>query len=214
MPFKPGHIERRWVAVPPGANWASQCPQTLNLIVWRHANGWCSVAVRAISRENDRPLQLWLALDQLIPLRRLPDVERAFIFALNDGEPVTRKIRVVDDVPLEVAIVQGWNSISSGKVSLEIDFHGIEIANGRDSVVITGGVGLYRVEAKSSFRVEPFAPSLTFDSKRTFVRPSENEIRPLTERDDLLNGQRLQALVLTYKIKVASKQKAAPSWAV
>jgi tripeptidyl-peptidase-2 len=213
LPFKPGHIERRWISVPKGANWASKSSispgikSTVLIVSFLPA-------VRAVSHENDRPLQLWLALDQLIPLRRLPDVEKAFIFALNEGEPVTRKMRIVDDVPLEVAIVQGWNSISSGKVTLEIDFHGIEIANGRESVVITGGEGLYRVDAKSSFRVEPFAPSLAFDSRRTFVRPSENEIRPLTERDELLDGQRLQELVLSYTFKVASKQKVTPSWAV
>lgn len=187
--FEAGKIERRFISVPEGATWASLTVRSSN-----HSSAGTSA-------------RFWLHCVQLEPLQRLSEVEKAFVLALQENEPVTKKFNVRGGMTMEVCSAQFWSNKSAFDLDLDIEFHGITAslvpASGRQELTLIGGQGHAKIECQSTVRIEDFKPSITFDTRRTFHRPSSSTIRPLTTPRDLQpSGNHMFELVTTYNISV------------
>ncbi|SPO20194.1 related to Tripeptidyl-peptidase II [Ustilago trichophora] len=185
--FEAGKIERRFISVPEGATWASLTVRSSN-----HSSAGTSA-------------RFWLHCVQLEPLQRLSEVEKAFVLALQENEPVTKKFNVRGGMTMEVCSAQFWSNKSAFDLDLDIEFHGITAslipASGREELTLIGGQGHAKIECQSTVRIEDFKPSITFDTRRTFHRPSSSTIRPLaTPRDLQPSGNHMFELVTTYNI--------------
>lgn len=175
-----GQMERAFVHVPRGATWAD---------------------VRVRSTRHEAPgtsARFWLHLVALEPQRRLSAVEQAFVLALNEDEPVTKRVRVAPDTTLEVCAAQFWSNVAGFDLALDIEFHGLE-APAR--VCAATADGLARVNVSSVLRVEEFKPRAVLDTRRTSARPSRHTLRALrTPRDRQPSGRQLTELVLEYAL--------------
>ncbi|SNX81849.1 related to Tripeptidyl-peptidase II [Melanopsichium pennsylvanicum] len=185
--FEAGKIDRRFISVPEGATWASLTVRSSN-----HSSAGTSA-------------RFWLHCVQLEPLQRLSEVEKAFVLALQENEPVTKKFNVRGGMTMEVCSAQFWSNRSAFDLDLDIEFHGITAslipASGRQELTLIGGHGHAKIECQSTVRIEDFKPSITFDTRRTFHRPSSSSIRPLdTPRDLQPSGNHMFELVTTYNI--------------
>ncbi|SPO21109.1 related to Tripeptidyl-peptidase II [Ustilago trichophora] len=185
--FEAGKIERRFITVPEGATWAS-----LTVCSSNHSSAGTSA-------------RFWLHCVQLEPLQRLSEVEKAFVLALQENEPITKKFNVRGGMTMEVCSAQFWSNKSAFDLDLDIEFHGITAslipASGRQELTLIGGQGHAKIECQSTVRIEDFKPSITFDTRRTFHRPSSSTIRPLaTPRDLQPSGKHMFELVTTYNI--------------
>ncbi|SAM68263.1 related to Tripeptidyl-peptidase II [Ustilago bromivora] len=185
--FEAGKIERRFVHVPEGATWASLTVRSSN-----HSSAGTSA-------------RFWLHCVQLEPLQRLSEVEKAFVLALQENEPVIKKFNVRGGMTMEVCSAQFWSNKSAFDLDLDIEFHGISAslipASGRQELTLIGGEGHAKIECQSTVRIEEFKPSISFDTRRTFHRPTSSTIRPLTTpRDVQPSGNHMFELVTTYNI--------------
>ncbi|KAN0063578.1 hypothetical protein ACQY0O_004026 [Thecaphora frezii] len=185
--FESGKIVRRFVHVPEGATWASVTVRSYN-----HAAPGTGA-------------RFWLHCVQLEPLRRLDDVEHAFVLSLQENEPVKKSFGVRGGITMEVCSAQFWAQKAGFDLDLEIEFHGITTAqvpvSGREELTLIGGQGHAKVECMSNVRIENFEPSISFDTRRTFARPTDAVIRPLsTPRDLQPSGRQMLELVTTYSI--------------
>lgn len=187
--FEAGKIARRFIHVPEGATWASLTVRSSN-----HSSSGTSA-------------RFWLHCVQLEPLQRLSDVEQAFVLALQEDEPVNKKFNVRGGMTMEVCSAQFWSNRSAFDLDLDIEFHGITASlipgSGRQELTLIGGQGHAKIECQSTVRIEDFKPSITFDTRRSFYRPSSSFIRPLaTPRDVQPSGNHMFELVTTYNISV------------
>ncbi|PWN49530.1 subtilisin-like protein, partial [Violaceomyces palustris] len=103
-----GKIERHFVSVPEGSTWASITIRSSN----HSAPGTTA--------------RFWLHCVQMEKLKRLSDVEKAFVLSLSENEPVTKKFSVSAGT-MEICSAQFWSSKAGFDLDLEIEFHG-EIA--------------------------------------------------------------------------------------
>ncbi|KAL9932747.1 hypothetical protein V8E36_008446 [Tilletia maclaganii] len=181
-----GKVDRRYISVPDGATWAE---------------------LRFVTKNHEIPsakARLWLTCVQLEPHRRLGDVEHSAVMGLSEGEPEERKFRVRGGLTMELVLAQFWNQRMSYEVDVAIEFHGIQTSQvlaGREETTIVGGEGIARIDCVSNLRRENFKPTLSFEWRRTFVRPESSVVRPLlTERDLMPTGQHLCEAVLTYPL--------------
>lgn len=182
-----GQVTRRFLAVPEGATWASLKVRTYN-----HANS--GVAAR-----------LWLHLVQLEPHKRLHSVETAPVLSAVENEPTVKKFPVRGGITLEVATAEYFMAEQAFEFDLDIDFHGIEVRP--TQVTLVGGEGLARIECQSLLRPEPFAPAIKFEHRRTYIRPTQADVRALTSaRDRQTDGKPQLELVTSYPLKVTEKE--------
>jgi tripeptidyl-peptidase-2 len=183
-----GKVERRFVSVPIGATWAEMRFRSSN-----HEKAGTSV-------------RFWNHSVQMLPHARLNEVEKAFVMALNENEPVTKKVSVTGGVPMELCLAQFWASAAGFDLEVTIDWHGISFATpvrGRDETTLIGGEGIARIECTSHVRIEAFSPAISLEQRRSFARPTTSELRPLTSpRDALPDGSTLCELVLTYPLEI------------
>lgn len=181
-----GSVDRRFIHVPEGATWAELRFRTSN-----HEVSGTSV-------------RCWVHAVQLEPQQRLGNVEGAYVMAMNEGEPVTKKMTVKAGMTLELVLSQFFTNAAGFDLDVDVEFHGITVSHlltGRDELTIVGGDGIVRLECISNLRIEDLKPSVTFDQRRTFVRPTSSEIVPLTSaRDRLPSGNNTAELILTYPI--------------
>ena len=187
-----GKLDRNFIAVPEGATWAE---------------------VRLRSSAHQVPgtsVRCWVHAVQLEQQQRLNDVENAFVLALNEGEPVAKKIKVKGGMTMELCLAQFFTNASGFTLHVDVEFHGITVSRmvtGRDELTIVGGEGIAKLECLSSLRIETLKPSVTFDQRRSFVRPSQSQLRPLTTaRDVLPSGRQVSELVLTYHIELKEEK--------
>ena len=183
-----GKVDRRFIAVPEGATWAE-----LRLKSTSHSVPGTSV-------------RCWVHAVQLPPLQRLPDAEHAYVMALNEGEPIVKKMSVKGGMTMELCLAQFFTNTTAFTLQMDLEFHGITVSQrvtGRDEMTIVGGEGIAKFECLSTLRVETLKPSVTFDRRRSFLRPASSILRPLaTARDLLPNGKQMNELVLSYSIEL------------
>ncbi|KAE8227429.1 hypothetical protein CF326_g7568, partial [Tilletia indica] len=183
-----GKVDRRYISVPEGATWAEIRFATKNHGI------------------TDAKARLWLTCVQLEPHRRLGECEHASVLSLTEGEPRVQKFRVRGGLTMEVVLAQFWGQRTPFELDFSIDFHGIQTSQvlaGREETTIVGGEGIARIDCVSNLRPEKFSPTLSFEWRRSFVRPESSVVRPLlTERDLMPTGQHLCEAVLTYPLSL------------
>lgn len=187
-----GKVDRRFIAVPEGAT---------------HAE------LRLRSTDHQVPgtsVRCWVHAVQLEPQQRLSDVEHAYVTALNEGEPISKKMAVRGGMTMELCLAQFFTNVSGFTLHVDVEFHGVTVSHrvtGRDELTIVGGEGIAKLECLSSLRIETLKPSVTFDQRRSFVRPNNSLLRPLpTARDVLPNGRQLNELILNYSIELKEEK--------
>ena len=181
-----GAIRREFVKVPDGATWAE---------------------VRICSRNHDvrgANVKFWLHLLQLVPQARRSAIEHAFVFALNENEPVVKRVAVEGARTIEICAAQFWASRAGFDLELQVDFHGLDVgATLQAPITLVSGEGMHRLTATSRLRIEECKPTASLDTRRSFVRPTKSEVRPLlAPRDRVPSGRQLSELVLQYPLAV------------
>lgn len=185
-----GDIHREFVQVPMGATWAD-------------------VRVRSVKHEAPgTSVRFWLHMLQLVPQRRLSKVEQHFVLALNENEPISKRVPVYGGMTLEVCAAQFWSSKAGFELELDVEFHGLDTV---PKLVAHSGDAHTKVDVTSLVRCEDLKPSASLDTRRTYVRPSKYVLRPLREpRDRQPSGHQLHELVLEYPVTV--KDACALTW--
>jgi len=106
LSFSNGKVNRNFLHVPEGAQWAEARIRSSN-----HA------AVGTAAR-------LWIHLVQLEPHQRLHSVEKAYVLNLLEGEPVNKKFSVKGGMTMEICLAQFWAQNSAFNLDIEFEFHG------------------------------------------------------------------------------------------
>jgi tripeptidyl-peptidase-2 len=185
-------VDRRFIAVPEGATWAE-----LRIKSTKHQVPGASV-------------RCWVHTVQLEPQQRLPDAEHAYVLALNEGEPITKKMQVKGGMTMELCLAQFFTNAGAFTLEADVEFHGITVSRivaGRDELTIVGGDGIAKLECLSSLRIETLKPTITFDQRRSFARPQTSSLRPLpSARDVHPNGRQMNELVLTYPLDLKEEK--------
>ncbi|KAI8808438.1 Tripeptidyl peptidase II-domain-containing protein [Cladochytrium replicatum] len=213
--FEPGTVERRFIAVPADANF-----------------------VEIIMKTETRPVpaRFYIHTLQLAPQSRFDkhEYQTSVLFGSSpSGEEVettfwSKYIPCLGGTTMEVCIAQFWSTVDQTVVSIETKFHGIlcgsSTATGASAGVHAGGggtasghllldagsSGFSRVDVVSTLRKEEISPSVTLDTVRKTIRPSESNIRPLGSRDVLPDTRQVQQLVLTYNIRTVEGVSVTP----
>jgi len=183
-----GDIRREFVHVPSGATWADVCVRSKN------------------HEAPNTSVRFWLHMLQLVPQRRLSRVEHHFVLALNENEPMSKRVPVHGGMTLELCAAQFWSNKAGFDLEIDVEFHGLDTV---PQVSAHTGQGLVKIDVASLVRCEELKPSVSLDTHRTFVRPSKYVLRPLRDaRDRQPSGHQLHELVLEYSLSV----KEAGSW--
>ncbi|RAL51416.1 hypothetical protein DM860_010918 [Cuscuta australis] len=182
MPFRPGHIERRFIDVPIGATWAEATMKTSCF---------------------DTPRTFYIDMVQISPLQRPSKWESVAKFS----SPSTKSfiVAVEGGRTMEITVAQFWSSgIGSHEITMidfEIGFHGIN-AN-KEEVVLDGSEAPIRIDVEARISTETLAPTAILNKIRTAYRPIDAKLHTLSgDRDKLPSGKQILALILTYKFKV------------
>ena len=180
--FSSGHIERRFINVPIGANWAE---------------------LRLKSKGGARiPAKLVVHLLQIVPHVRHTRTEQHWYLDMNGVDPIpTKTFKVEPMKTIEVCIAQFWSSLGSFEVELEIEFHGV--ISSSQNVTLNGSRMFARIDVSSHLQQEKVSPSASFDFLQKSLKPTSSVIAPLNQRDLLINGKRNQELILTYTLTLA-----------
>eukprot|EP00158_Paraphelidium_tribonemae_P009110 Partr_v1_DN28774_c0_g1_i4_m63419 putative tripeptidyl peptidase ii len=179
--FTPGHIERKFINVPLGANWAE-------------------MTVKATGLRS--PANFVVHLLQMVPHVRHTHTEHHWYMRLSGDDPVPSKTFKVEPLKtLELCMAQFWSSLGTYEVEVEVTFHGIY--TGEQNVILDASRGSCRVELFSLLRPETITPSLSLDTLRKALKPSKSVIAPLRSRDLLINGVQNQELILTYNLSLS-----------
>ena len=188
LSFQPEHIERRFLAVPPGATWAD-------------------VHVRRLDEGEPRTIALHAL--QLVPGYRFDGYELKDYLRLDGKAEESRSLQVVGGRTLEVCLVQPWSSLGECELDVRVTFHGI--VPDRDEIGLEGGEIATRISVETPLRPEHISPKASLDTLRQLVRPSKSEIRPLDgERDRLPEDRQIYELVLTYDFKMPADGSVTP----
>jgi len=136
--FAPGHIERRFIAVPSGASWAE---------------------IQIKSSENVNPVHFICHLTQIMPQMRHTDTERHYSAKITAEEPFVRRFKVFAGRTLEFCLAQFWSGLGVACVDVEVRFHGLGL-DGTNKITVNGGQGLASFNINSTLRLEDYAPKI------------------------------------------------------
>lgn len=188
LTFEPGHIERRFLAVPRGATWVDFRVQRL---------------------DEGEPRILDLHALELVPGRRYVDYQLQQYFRLAGLGDAVYSMPVVGGRTLEVCLAQYWASLGQCECRIEATFHGI--APDRNVIGLHGGNVATRMHVTSPLRRERVKPVASLDTLRRTLRPKTAEIRPLDGyRDKLPEERQIYELVLTYEFSLEKAARVTP----
>jgi len=186
--FIPGHIERSFMAVPPGCTWAE-------------------IKVTA------SPFEGAARLFYLACLQNLPQ----FSFAKTEQGPAMRFpsagekkviMRVEGGTTLEVTLAQFWSSLGATECTIEVTFHGVNPDCG--VIALSSGCPIACVHALSGPGAVDVKPSASLSVHRTTMRPTSSVVRPCGERDLYPGGKQVYELVMEYSFKLEEDGEATP----
>ncbi|KXS13983.1 subtilisin-like protein [Gonapodya prolifera JEL478] len=214
MNFGPGHVERLFVEPPQGANFAI-------------------LTVKSVGR--DTMARFTVQIIQVLPQTRYAKTEQEYTIALSstssdsptDLQTVRMAFRVIPGVVMEICLAQFWSQAGASTVSVEVEFHGIQVTGslagsgnsagsvggsglGASGLYLNGGDGFGSLEVFAPLRKESFAFGVSFDIIRRVYRPTEYHISPLASRDVLPNGSQASSLTLTYEFKLFDSTTVTP----
>ncbi|KAG5518089.1 hypothetical protein PMAC_003275 [Pneumocystis sp. 'macacae'] len=178
-----GYIERKFISVPEGAEYAK---------------------LRIFVKKLNTPIRIFSHFTQLVPHLRLKDSEYRFFLKLHENELILKSFKVVSGLTMEVCFANFWSSVSSGEIDVELEFHGLKLSSNRINLLSLGNsYSIKHLEAINTLAPEIFNPSLKLNSLKRSFHPSSSFIRPLGERDTLPDSKTLFEMILTYSVKVS-----------
>ncbi|KAK3818533.1 MAG: subtilase family-domain-containing protein [Benniella sp.] len=202
--FGPGHIERRLIRVPAGASYAE-------------------AIFRSSSSTNAAQMAAKFAIyaSQLVPQLRYDHTRQGYLVRLGKGSYAeagaeeqfeTKRFTVHGGHTLELCMAQYWDSPGAHTVTVDLTFHGLQVngsTNGSRAVFINGADQITRFNVTAPIRREEgLSPSISLDTLRKVIRPSESSIKPLgRDRDSLPNTRLMYNLISTYPFKVETSGK-------
>lgn len=155
LTFQPGKIERRFISVPLGANYAE-------------------LVVRAENRPT--PARFIVHMIQLEPHSRYTRHEHEYAFNLTSNGSISdehnvynKSFSVLPGVTMELCLAQFWSSLGDSTVSVEMKFHGLQILQPSTSDSPNGGLlylnsgndGVSRLDVMATLRKEEVVPSVS-----------------------------------------------------
>ncbi|KAG0329317.1 tripeptidyl-peptidase II Tpp2 [Dissophora globulifera] len=202
--FGPGHIERRLIRVPEGATHAEA--------VIRSSSGATNAQLAA---------KFTVHLTQLVPQQRYDYTKQGYMLRLGKGsfgeaggeeQSEVKRFAVHSGLTMELCMAQYWDSPGAHSVTAELTFHGIQVngqSAGTRSVFINGADHITRFYVSAPIRREEgLSPSITLDTLRRVIRPTESTIKPLVaDRDSLPNSRLMYNIILSYPFKVETTGK-------
>jgi len=177
--FNPGEIRRYFVNVPLGATW-------IDMTITGH--------------NNDRARVYIVHTVQRIPQQTFK-VQETYHQVQVANDKIEKSFNVEGGVTIELCLAQYWSSLGTSEISFEFAFHGL-VQNPK-VFWLHGGDYTGRLDVKAPLRSEEVTPAVTLETLRKYYRPSENVLRPLNERDVLIDEKQSFELILTYNLKVA-----------
>ncbi|XP_024527545.1 tripeptidyl-peptidase 2 [Selaginella moellendorffii] len=188
--FSPGHVERRFIAVPEGATWAEMTVRTSNFDTPR------KFFLNAVQLQRSARPSVWESI-----LTLTAPCSKSFAFSVCEG------------LTMELTISQFWSSGSgshaAAHVDVEIEFRGLTRCSG--DLFLNGADVATRVNVMSPLSSERLTPSITLTRVRTPYRPSEWKLEALSaERDNLPDGRQIHGLTLIYKVNLSEGGKYTP----
>ena len=186
--FEPGQVERRFIAVPPGATWAD-------------------LRIRTVAADARRRLLVHAV--QLLPGRASEDGEYKQYITMSPGGEEVRSFPVMGDRTLELALAQYWSSLGESEFEFELTFHGV-VPDDRH-VVVDGNELQTRLDLSADLGRIELRPSATLDTWRQALRPTDSQLHPLDGvRDRLPEERQIYELILTYEVKQPEDGKIHP----
>ncbi|KAG0233916.1 subtilase family-domain-containing protein [Mortierella sp. GBAus27b] len=202
--FGPGHIERRMVHVPAGASYVEA--------VFKSSSG-------ASSPQHSAKFAIYT--QQIIPQLRYDHTNANYLVRLGKGsyseagaeeQTEVKRFTVHSNHTLELCLAQYWDSPGAHSVTVELTFHGLHVSgsnNGPRTIFINGADQITRFHVAAPIRREEgLSASISLDTLRKVIRPSESTIKPLVrDRDSLPNSRLMYNLIATYPFKVETSGK-------
>ncbi|ORZ30707.1 subtilase family-domain-containing protein [Catenaria anguillulae PL171] len=209
--MSPGHLERKFVAVPDNASFVD--------IAVRSRPNAQGLGVATGANKVNSPALFLVRTVQLAPQRRYPDYDHAHMYRLrpeatgNGDVFEVKRQKVVPGLTMEVVLGQYWNATGEHIVDVELTFHGITLAPSMPGGVVQGDL-ITRFELASTVRrEEDVGLSVSIDNVRKYIRPTTANISPLSaSRDITPDTRQVYQLVQSYPLKVTDAASVSPRY--
>ena len=192
LKFSAGELERRFIAVPAGAEWAD---------------------LRVVTRDQEAGRRMVVHGVQKVPGRGYSSAQSHQYLTLKDNDERVISFPVTAGRTLELCLGQYWSSLGEGEYTCELRFHGLTPSSRH--VYIDGSESATRVDVRSDLRNEEISPTGSLTTWRQTILPSDFKLQPLdSRRDRLPEDRQIYAANLTYNINAESSGKARISYAL
>ncbi|KAI9346621.1 hypothetical protein BDR26DRAFT_916551 [Obelidium mucronatum] len=211
LQFDSGLVQRRYLNVPMGSTFAT-------------------ITIKSKHRVGNALFMIQFAqLQQQIPESEYDSRWRVNFSSTGTGVEDddfrwSKTIRVLPAKVAELVLCQNWSALDPTTISVEIEFHGLELTatssptaafgsrSSGDLIFLNSGNTVFtRCDLFSRLRAESIcAPCVVLSALQKSIRPSEASIRVLKGRDVLPDGRQLYQLVLTYPFKVMDEVNVTP----
>ncbi|MFT4691916.1 MAG: tripeptidyl-peptidase-2 [Limisphaerales bacterium] len=181
--FEAGELQRHFIAVPKGAQWAD-------------------LRMRSENPESGRRLVVHSV--QKLPGKMFSQHSSRNYFTFLANDEKVHSFPVVGERTLELCLAQYWSVLGESAYSFELRFHGITPSSRH--IYVDGAEPYTRIDVTAGFENEVVSPSGALTSWRQTVLPVDSMIRPLNSvRDRLPDERQLSELVLTYSVSQDAK---------
>ncbi|XP_071798150.1 tripeptidyl-peptidase 2-like isoform X2 [Asterias amurensis] len=186
--FKPGQIRRSFIQVPEGATWAE-----LNIT----------------SLDPEATSKFVLHCIQLEDHMAYRSNEFYKFFHLQELGNNTYPFSVKGGLVLELVVAKWWASLGNTKITYSISFHSLDM--NQKMIQMHAANGIYRLDIKSSLRIEEVSPTITIKNCVQPLRPNDSKVSPLGARDVVPNGRQIYEIILTYNFHQSKTSEITPN---
>lgn len=185
--FKPNQLQRHFVMVP------------------EHAT-WCILKLRC--NQPGKLGRFVIHTMQILSKRSCRQQEFQKVISLTSQSDTILSFQVKGGIILEVVVGKYWANIGDMEIDYSISFHGIHPENPQITMLAADGV--YSLDVKSLGN-EDILPVVTLKSSVQILKPIDNKLSPLTDRDVVPIGRQIYELVLTYDFHLSKGAEVMPN---
>ncbi|KAJ2368875.1 hypothetical protein IW150_005296 [Coemansia sp. RSA 2607] len=202
--FNPTDVVRRFISVPAGATRAT--------IMINSRNNAANASAPAVFYLHCLQLSPQTRFNTYELKKRIQVGHKSYVAGGGLAEQRNRStMDVIGNATLEVCVAQFWSQLGSHEVDVFVSFNGIvpssaALSGGQSSaVVINGNSGIMRADFAALVCPEyKISPSVSLDTLRTSLRPTEASISPVGSERDVhpATGVAIYKLVMDYKLTI------------